>query len=110
MKNSIFIFLSVFVLIYIINSVRKKNVSIKESFWWFILSIIMLILSIFPYSIDYFAKMFNISYPPSLLFILCIIFLVFMCFRDGKRISELQLKIVDLSQELAILKEKINRK
>ena len=110
MNNWYFIIISVFVIIYVINIVRKKLFSIKESFWWFFASILMLLLSIFPYSIDYLAKKLNISYPPSLLFVICIIFLLFINFRNSKRISELQMKIVEIGQELAIIKEKQNRK
>lgn len=108
MNRTYFIILSVIVILYVINIVRKKKFSIKESFWWVVASVIMLILSIFPYSIDYFAKKLRISYPPSLLFVLCIIFLLFINFRNSKRISELQMKVVELGQELAIVKEKIN--
>ncbi len=110
MNRTYFIILSVIVILYVINIVRKKKFSIKESFWWIVASIIMLLLSIFPYSIDYFAKKLGVSYPPSLLFVLCIIFLLFINFRDSKRISELQTKVVELGQELAIIKEKTNRK
>lgn len=110
MNNIYFIIISLIVLLYVINSVRKKKFSIKESFWWFIASIFMLILSIFPHSIDWFAGKLNISYPPSLLFVACIIFLLFINFRDSKRISELQMKVVELGQELAIVKEKVKRK
>ena len=108
MNNIYFIIVSVIVLLYVVNIVRKKQFSIKESFWWFIGSVIMLLLSIFPYSIDWFANKLNISYPPSLLFVFCIIFLLFINFRNSKRISELQMKVVELGQELAILKEKVN--
>ena len=108
MNNIYFIIISVIVLFYVINIVRKKQFSIKESFWWFIGSVVMVLLSIFPYSIDWFANKLNISYPPSLLFVFCIIFLLFINFRNSKRISELQMKVVELGQELAILKEKVN--
>ena len=84
--------------------VRKKRFSIKESFWWVISSIIMLILAIFPYSIDKIAKLLNISYPPSLLFVLCILFLLFINFRNSKKIAEQQEKIIELAQNVAILK------
>lgn len=110
MNNIYFIIISLLSLIYVINSVREKKFSIKESFWWFFLAIVMLLLSIFPHSIDYFAKKLNIVYPPSLLFVLCIVFLIFINFKNSKKISELQLKVIDLSQEMAVLKEKINRK
>ena len=73
-------------------------------------AIIMLILSIFPYSINWLAKIFGISYPPSLLFIFCIIFLVFINFRNSKRIAEQQEKIVELAQHIAILEFKNDKK
>ena len=109
MNNIYFIIICIFILLYVVNSVRKKTFSIKESFWWFVGAVIMLLLAIFPYSIDWFAKKLNISYPPSLLFIICIVFLLFQNFRDSKRISELQIKTIELAQELAIVKEKVNR-
>ncbi len=110
MNNIYFIIISVLSLVYIIHSVKEKKFSIKESFWWFFLSIVMLLLSIFPHSIDHFAKKLNIVYPPSLLFVLCIVFLILINFKNSKKISELQLKVIDLSQEMAVLKEKTNRK
>lgn len=108
MNNGYFIILAIIVVFYVINIVRKKKFSIKESFWWVVASIVMLLLAIFPHSIDWFAGKLNIYYPPSLLFVLCIIFLLFMVFRNSKRIVELQMKVVELGQELAILKEKVN--
>lgn len=107
MNKIYFIILSAIVLLYVINIVRKGKFSIKESFWWVIGAIVMLLLSIFPHIIDWFAKKINISYPPSLLFVLCIVFLLFQNFRASKKISEMQMKITELAQELAIVKEKV---
>lgn len=107
MKNVYFIVLSSFVLIYVIREVRKKKFSIKESFWWVIATIVMLLLSIFPYSIDWVAKQLNIAYAPSLLFVLCFIFLLFINFRHSRKITEQQIKITELAQEVSILKEKM---
>ena len=109
MNNIYFIIVSILAFLYVVNSVRKKKFSIQESFWWFFGTLVMLFLSIFPHSIDWFAKKLGISYPPSLLFIICIVFLLFQNFRDSKRISELQIKIVELAQELAIVKEKTKK-
>lgn len=108
MNNIYFIILSVLVILYVINIVRKKKFSIKESFWWIVASIMMLMLSIFPYSIDWIAQKIGVAYPPTLLLVACIVFLLFINFRDSKRISELQMKVVELGQELAIVKEKVN--
>lgn len=109
MNNLYFIILAIIVIIYVFNIVRKKQFSIKESFWWMMASIIMLILAIYPYSIDRIANMLGIAYPPSLLFVLCIIFLLFILFRNSRKIFELQLKVIELGQEVAVLKEKVNR-
>lgn len=106
MKNIYFIIISLIAMLYIVSEVRKKRFSIKESFWWVIASIVMLILSIFPYSIDVLAKFLNIAYPPSLLFVICIVFLVFMIFRNNKKIAEQQEKIIELAQRIAILESK----
>lgn len=107
MNNIYFIIISVLALLYVTNNVRKKKFSIKESFWWFIGAIAILILSLFPYSIDKIAKIFNVNYPPSLLFVFSIVYLLFMIFKNSKRLAEQQEKIVELAQELAILKDKM---
>ena len=84
--------------------VRKGNLSIKESFWWVIGSIIVLFLSIFPKSIDVIATWFGVVYPPTLMLVFCILFLLMMNFRVSKRISDLQMKVMELGQELSILR------
>lgn len=104
MNRTFFIIIALISTFYIIHEVRKKRFSIKESFWWMVASIIMLLLAIFPYSINYLAKIFGVEYPPSLFFVFCIIFLILMNFRNSKRISEQQQKITELAQNLSILK------
>ncbi len=110
MKKIYFIIVSIISMIYIIHEIRQKRFTIKESFWWIMAALGMLILSIFPYSIDQIAKFLGISYPPSLLFVLCDIYLIFIIFRNSKRIAEQQAKITELAQNVAILKEKIDEK
>ena len=106
MKNIYFIIIALLCMLYITIQVRKKKFSIKESFWWIVASLIMLILAIFPYSINSLAKSLGVSYPPSLLFVLCTLFLVFINFRNNRQIAEQQEKIIELAQQVSILKEK----
>lgn len=110
MKNIYFVLMSIICILFIVHEIRKKRFSIKESFWWVIGSILMLLLSIFPYVVDKLAKIFGVSYPPSLLFVFCNIFLIFMIFRNSKKISEQQEKIIELAQNISILKEKNEKK
>lgn len=110
MKNIYFIILSIVVILYMIVSIRKNRLSVKESFGWIIFSIIMLILSIFPHSIDYLAPVFGVEYAPVLLLTFCVVILFMMNFVSSKKIDELQKKVVDLTQELSIVKAKQNEK
>lgn len=107
MKNTYFIALALVIMLYVVLEVRKKRFSIKESFWWLMATFIMLLLAIFPYSIDKLAKFLNVDYPPSLLFVLCIIFILFINFKSSKKIAEHQEKIIELAQYVAILEDEV---
>ncbi len=110
MKNIYFIVIALLFMVYMIIEIRKEKLSIKESFWWMMSSLLMLTLAIFPYSINWLANLFGIDYPPSLLFVICIVFLLFINFKNSKRIGEQQIKIIDLAQNVSLLKEKLERK
>lgn len=107
MNNIYFIIIAILSILYVGSIVRKRKFSIKESFWWMIAAIIMLFLAIFPYSIDFIAKIFGVEYPPTLFLVFCIIFLIFINFKNSKRIAEQQEKIIELAQNVAILKEQV---
>lgn len=110
MNNIYFIIIALFFLVYMIIEVRKGKLSIKESFWWVMCCLLMLFLSIFPYSINWVASVFSVDYPPSLLFVFCILFLLFKNFKNSKRISEHEMKIIDLAQEVSILRSELDEK
>ena len=109
MKNEYFIILSILIIVYMIYSVRKNKLSIKTSFGWVMISLIMLVLSIFPKSIDFIAEKLNISYPPTLLLTLCIVLLLVKNFNMSKKIYELQEKINYLAQDVSITKSRIKK-
>lgn len=109
MKRIYFVIVAIIAIIYVIAEVRKGKFSIKESIYWFFASLIMLILAIFPYLLDNLARFLGIGYSPSLLFTICIIFLLFINFRNSRKIAEQEKKIIELGQNIALLKE-INKK
>lgn len=107
MKNIYFVILVLVSVVALVRSVMKSKIAVKESFFWFVGALVALVLAIFPNSIIFIAKIFGIAYAPSLLFVICIVFLLFMQFRDSKRNAYQQAQIIKLSQEIAILKQKI---
>ena len=106
MKNIYFIIIIILVIIYILDSIRKNKISINTSFGWMVISIIMLVLAIFPKSIDWLAVQVGISYPPALLLTIVTVILLVQNFNSSKKIYFLQEKLNYLEQELTLLKKK----
>lgn len=106
MKNEYFIIITCVLVLCMFRNVVKSRIPVKESFFWVLGSLMALFLAIFPQSINGIADFFGIAYAPSLFFVICIIFLLFMIFRNSKRIAEQQEKINELGQQIAILNKK----
>lgn len=103
MNNVYFIILSILIIIYIITAVRRDKLSVKTSFGWIMASFVILLLAIFPYSMDWLAKLLEINYPPALFLTLCVVVLVIIDFNFSKKLEIQSKKIVELEQHIAIL-------
>lgn len=105
MKNMYFILLSILIIINILISIRKNKLSVRNSFAWIIFCVGLLFMSIWPKSLDWLAEILGISYPPALFLSIAVVVLFIMLFVQSKKIEEMQKKVIDLGQELSILKE-----
>jgi hypothetical protein len=86
----------------------KKNIYFeKESIFWLLGAFFMLLLAIFPKFIDFLASSLNISYPPSLLFLLSIVFIFAILFRQSQQISILHTKMRELIETNALIEERL---
>lgn len=110
MYNIFFTIISLLVIIYIFYSIRKNKLSIANSFIWIIFCIVLLVLSIWPASLDWLAGLLGINYPPALFLTVAVVILFTMIFVQSKKIEDLHKKVIDLSQELSILKSHRNDK
>ena len=63
-------------------------------------SLAMLILSIFPYSIDWLADFLGVSYGPSLFLTLCVVLLFIIDFNYSKKLEDHQKKIIEYIQNM----------
>lgn len=109
MNRWFFIIVGVLALLYVTHIVRRNKLPIKESFWWFMAAIAMLLLAIFPQVIDWVAQLLGIAYPPTLLLTMCVIFLLFIIFKDGRRIAKLQTQSIELEQQVALIKNQLQQ-
>ena len=108
MNNIYFIVLSILVIFYIITAVRHDKLSVKTSFGWIMASLAMLFLAIFPYSMDWLAKLLGINYPPALFLTLCVVVLIIIDFNFSKKLEMQSKKIIELEQHIAILESDKN--
>ena len=100
-----FILLSIIFIGTILSKVKKKRFFERESFLWFLGSILSLILATFPNIIKVVAKWTGIEYAPSLLFLLAILFLLYLLFRQSEQVSLLKEQTKDLGQRLVVLEK-----
>ena len=104
MNNIFFIIIALLIILYIFYSIRKNRLDINNSFIWIIFCIILLFLSIWPTSLDWLANLLGIAYPPALFLAVAIVILFIMIFIQSKKIEDLHKKVIDLGQELSIIK------
>lgn len=109
MKNIYFVILSILIILYMIISIRKNKLSVSNSFIWIVFCIALIILSIFPKSLDWLAGLVGIEYPPALFLTIAVVILFIMNFIYSKKIELLNKKVIDLAQELSIVIEKQNK-
>ena len=109
MNQLFFIIVGLVALLYVMHIVRRNKLPIKESFWWVMAAVAMLILAIFPQILDWFSLLLGISYPPALLLTMCIIFLLFIIFKDSRRIAKLQTQNIELEQQIALIKNRLQQ-
>ena len=111
--NYFFIIIAIIFIAYMLHIIRMKSFSIKESMFWIFGTFVMLIFAIFPKLLDKIALKLNIAYPPSLLFLMGILFLLFIDFRNTQKLSKQNEKVTELAQRCSILEfeiEELNKK
>ena len=95
-------------IIHVIRKVLKNQFSEGKSLFWIIGGGFVLLLSIFPKIIDLVALKFGIAYPPSLLFLTSILFIMVIIFRQEQELSLQSERLKELAQRNALLENQIN--
>ena len=106
--NYFFITIAIIFIWYIFSMIRKKTFSIKESIFWMMGNIFIIVFATFPKLLDMIALFLHIEYPPSLLFLLSICFLLFINFRNTKKMTLQSAKIVEMAQKMSVLEFEVS--
>ena len=78
---------------YVLRKIRRAQMEIDDAIYWIVVSILLVIISIFPQIPDFFSDLLGIQSPSNFVF-LAVIFLVII-------------KLFSLSLEVSLLKQKL---
>ena len=91
----VLIVVSVLVSFYALHKIRKAQLNIDDAFYWIVVSVILLVMSIFPVVPEFLSSLIGIESPANFVFLI-MIFLAFV-------------KIFSLSIEFSVQKYRLNR-
>lgn len=103
------IILSILFLIYINHSVKKRNVVLKYALLWIMPLAIVVIVTLIPGVITSFSKLIGIETLSNMMFLFAIVFLAGISYSLTVIVSKQKQKIIILTQELGILKNKFDK-
>lgn len=96
--------LSVVLLLYILEMVRRRRLREEYSILWLFGSGVILLLSVKQSWLIYLAQAVGIAYPPSFLFLLGILFIMLILIHFSIAISKLYQMNKRMAQDIALLK------
>ena len=96
------ILVSVLCSVFILVNIRKAKVRIEDSVFWILLSLLLIILSIFPKIVVWGATLVRVQSPANFIFLVIIFLLMIKVFRQTLSISRLESKIQTIAQKVAI--------
>jgi len=100
--------IGIFFIGYVFNMVKRNEFAEGKSIFWIAGGVTMICLAVFPIILVKLSLLLGIVYPPSLLFLFSIVFVVFVSFRQDQEISLLSERIKELAQRNALLEHAIN--
>lgn len=95
---------SILFLSFIIQQVRKKNLSEAYSLLWIATAVIMILITAWPKLLGWTAKIIGIYYTPAALFLVIIFFILIILLQYSILITKKSNQIKKITQELALFK------
>ncbi len=102
------IVVSVIAGIYAVRKIRKSQMKIETAIFWFVLAVVLTILSIFPQIVLFAAEKIGVESPVNLIYLIMIFLLFYKAFTLSVKVSQLEHKVNILTAENAITNKKIH--
>lgn len=103
----IFILLcGIFSVAVVLHLLVKRRINERNSLFWLASALVILAFSTMPEILNILARLTGVDYPPTLLFLLSSLILLFMTLYQSIQISVLQERLKELTQHVAINQER----
>ena len=94
---------------FVVMTMRRSSLNARYAIMWFGASAVLLGLSVYRPLLDYIAKTIGVSYPPSLLFLVAFVFLLFIVLHYSLVLSSHRDSIRRLAQTVAFLEHELDK-
>lgn len=93
---------SLLTFLYVLRRIRKAQLQLQDSLFWIFLAFIFVIMGAFPQLVYAASRLIGFQAPVNFIFLVIIFILLFKVFLSSIKISQLENKLDQLVQELAI--------
>lgn len=102
MLRTILVIMCLMTYCYTLHKIRKSQMQIEDSIFWIIISALLVLVSIFPDIAYRISDCLGIGAPVNFVFLSMIFILLFKVFSMSVKMSQLEYKIKNLVQQIAI--------
>ena len=100
--RGVLILMSLLVLVIIVRKIRQSRAKIEDSMFWVFFALLLVVFSIFPQAANWLSDLVGTMSTANFIFLLMIFLLLVKCFSMSMRISQLETKLKELVQRIAL--------
>lgn len=88
--------------VFLLHSIKKSKMSIEDALFWMGFSFLILLMSIFPEIPSFLSDTIGFMSPVNFVFLFFIFVLIIRDFLSNRRISQLENRVKELTQQIAL--------
>lgn len=100
--RGVLILMSLLVLVIMVRKIRQSRAKIEDSMFWVLFALLLVVFSIFPQAANWLSDLVGTMSTANFIFLLMIFLLLVKCFSMSMRISQLETKLKELVQRIAL--------
>ena len=100
--RGVLILMSLLVLVIMVRKIRQSRAKIEDSMFWVFFALLLVVFSIFPQAAYWLSDLVGTMSTANFIFLLMIFLLLVKCFSMSMRISQLETKLKELVQRIAL--------